>query len=81
MEEQVFGGIDDHSFWSDKPIQKGHPLRRSSIEHCTPVEKMICEVAWQVENLGADVRLTEAINKLKEARELIADFVDGVKRE
>ena len=25
METRVFGGKDDDRFWSDKPIQKGHP--------------------------------------------------------
>ena len=25
METRVFGTNDDNKFWSDKPIQKGHP--------------------------------------------------------
>ena len=25
MATRVFGGKDDDRFWSDKPIQKGHP--------------------------------------------------------
>lgn len=29
---RVFGGKDDSQFWSDKPIQKGHPKYKEKIK-------------------------------------------------
>lgn len=30
---RVFGGKDDERFWSDKPIQKGHPKYKEKWYH------------------------------------------------
>lgn len=44
----------------------------------TPAEKAIYDAVQEVEKMGADTRLTNAVVKLAEARESVADFVDGV---
>lgn len=51
--------------------------RRNRIDLSTPAELAIRNAVDAVESAGCDVRLTNAINKLHEARELVADFVDG----
>jgi hypothetical protein len=51
--------------------------RRNRIDLCTPAENAIRDAVHVVEAAGCDVRLTGAINKLHEARELVADFVDA----
>ena len=51
-------------------------LRRQQLDKCTPAELAIYKAMEEVEKIGADVRLTDAINKLNEARNLVADFVD-----
>lgn len=43
-----------------------------------PAEKAIHEAMQEVEKVGADIRLTNAIVKLGEAKELVADFIDGI---
>lgn len=49
METRVFGGVDDKKFWSDKPIQKGHPKHKEPWWHIhwynikfSPVHKSPC---------------------------------------
>jgi len=32
-ETRVFGGKDDHKFWSDKPIVRGHPKFKEKWYH------------------------------------------------
>ena len=54
---------------------EGFP-RRQQLDKCTPAELAIYKAMEEVEEIGADVRLTDAINKLNEARNLVADFVD-----
>jgi hypothetical protein len=51
--------------------------RRNQLDKCTPAELAIYKAMEEVEKAGADVKLTEAIIKLQEAKELVADFVDG----
>ena len=36
MEKQtrIFGGKDDTTFWSDKPMQKGHPKFKKKTKWC-----------------------------------------------
>jgi hypothetical protein len=51
--------------------------RRSRLDLMEPAEKAIYNAAQEVEKIGADVRLTNAVIKLQEARELVADFIDG----
>lgn len=52
--------------------------RRIQLEKFTPAEKAIYDALQVVESVGADVRLTRAVNLLQEARNLVADYVDGV---
>ena len=50
--------------------------RRARLDKLTPAEKAIWDAMQEVEKLPADVRLTDAVIKLGEARALVADFVD-----
>lgn len=51
--------------------------RRFRLDQQSPGEAAIREAVRVVEEMGADVRLTAAVNLLNEARERVADFVDG----
>lgn len=51
--------------------------RRSRIDLLTPAERAIYDAVQAVESLPADVRLTDAVNLLQEAREKVADFVEA----
>jgi hypothetical protein len=53
----------------------GNP-RRNRIDLNLPAELKIREAVDAVEGLGADVRLTNAVIKLGEARELVADWAE-----
>jgi hypothetical protein len=50
--------------------------RRNRLDKCTPAELAIYAAMEQVEIVGADIKLTNAIIKLQEAKELVSDFVD-----
>ncbi len=50
--------------------------RRNRLDLSTPAELAIRNAVDEVEKIGADVRLTNAIILLDQARELVADFVD-----
>ena len=50
--------------------------RRQQMYTCVAAELAISKAMADVENLGADTRLTDAICKLTEARNLVSDFVD-----
>jgi hypothetical protein len=50
--------------------------RRSCIYLLTPAEKAVWDAAQAVEKLGADVRLTDAVVLLQQAREKLADYFD-----
>jgi RecJ-like exonuclease len=50
--------------------------RRNRLDLNTAAEKAIYDAIQAVEKSGADVRLTEAVIKLTEARNLVADVVD-----
>jgi hypothetical protein len=52
--------------------------RRSRLDLNEPAELAIREAILKVEKMPADVRLTYAVIKLSEAKELVADFIDGV---
>lgn len=52
--------------------------RRNRLDLNTPAEKAIYDAMQEVEKVGADVRLTEAVILLSKARDLIADYVDKV---
>jgi len=51
--------------------------RRQSLMRMSPGELAIYNATIAVEKMGADRRLTEAIVLLAEAREKVADFIDG----
>lgn len=63
---------------TEGPPMSTPPARRIRIDQFTPAEKAIWDATRAVEAAGCDTRLTAAINKLAEARDLVADFVDGV---
>lgn len=50
--------------------------RRSCIYLFTPAEKAVYDAIQTVENVGADIRLTEAIVLLSQVREKLADYFD-----
>lgn len=52
--------------------------RRNRLDLNTPAEKAIYDAIQEVEKVGADTRLTGAVIKLSEARNLVADFVDEI---
>ena len=52
--------------------------RRIRLDLSEPAELAIRNAVDEVEKIGADVRLTNAINLLNEARELVADYIDKV---
>lgn len=54
--------------------------RRIKVERMTPAELEIRSAIHEVENVGADVRLTDAVVLLGAAQESVADYVDGVNR-
>ena len=53
--------------------------RRADVTQYTEAELKIRDAMLAVEAMGADVRLTDAVNLLHCAREAVADHVDGVK--
>lgn len=57
------------------------PSRRCDILRASPTEKAIRYAVNAVEAMPGDVRLSQAVTLLEQARELVADFVDGVTRE
>lgn len=50
--------------------------RRFDLDKCTPSELAIYNAVIEVEKIGADVRLTNAVILLLQARNLVADYVD-----
>jgi hypothetical protein len=55
-----------------------NPPRRIRIDLMTPAETAIHVAMREVEKAGADVRLTDAIVLLQQAREKVADYHDEV---
>jgi hypothetical protein len=70
MDIHYIGDIDDLR-------EKAGIIRRNCVDRMTRIELAIRDAVRAVENMGADVRLTEAVNLLHAAREKVADFVDG----
>lgn len=50
--------------------------RRSRMDLMDSSEKLITEAVWEIEKLGCDVKLTEAVILLTKAKDLISDFID-----
>lgn len=61
-------------------MDKNEIPRRIQLEHMTHAERAIYDAVQVVEAAGCDVRLTEAVILLQQARDKVADFVDGVHR-
>lgn len=55
--------------------------RRCQVNLYTPAEKAISEAMAVVEDAGCDPLLTDAVCLLSDAKDKVADFVDGVPRE
>jgi hypothetical protein len=53
--------------------------RRASMWLWVPAERMIYDAVQEVERMGADVALTDAVILLGKARDRVADFVDRAK--
>ena len=51
--------------------------RRSKIYLNTPAELAIRNAVEEIEKIGADEKLTDAINLLWQAKELVSDFIDA----
>lgn len=51
--------------------------RRNQLDKCVPAELAIYTAMEEVEKVGADLKLTDAIVKLNEALNLVADFIDN----
>lgn len=64
-----------------KPVKRCEPMddfpRRSKLYLNEPAELAIRVAVDEVENLGASPLLTKAINLLQQARESVADYIDG----
>lgn len=50
--------------------------RRNRMDLWEPSEKLIQHTVWEIEKMGADVRLTNAVNLLSQAKDLVSDFID-----
>lgn len=50
--------------------------RRATLEKMTPAELAIYNAIQEVDKVGADVKLTQAIQKLSEAKDFVSDYVD-----
>jgi hypothetical protein len=51
--------------------------RRNKIWLMTTAEKAIYNAVVEVEKVGADEKLTEAVSLLEKARNLVADFIEN----
>lgn len=50
--------------------------RRNKLDELTPAEKAIYDAIQEVEKVGADVLLTDAVILLGQAKDKVADYVD-----
>lgn len=50
--------------------------RRNQLDKCTPAELAIFNAMQEVEKVGVGIKLTQAIQKLSEAKDLVSDFID-----
>lgn len=66
------GGTGVHTLTSMDGIS-----RRARIDLLTPAETAIRVAMIVVEEVGADPLLTDAVNLLQQARDRVADYVDG----
>ncbi len=52
--------------------------RRNQLDKCVSAELAIYKAMEEVEKIGGDLKLTDAIIKLNEALNLVADFVECI---
>lgn len=52
--------------------------RRNYVPDWCEAEKSIYNAMQEVEKMGADVRLTNAIIKLSEAKDFVSDYIDSI---
>lgn len=50
--------------------------RRNRMDLNIPAEASIQNAIWEVEKVGADVKLTEVVILLGKAKDLLSDYVD-----
>lgn len=50
--------------------------RRNQMDKCVPAELAIFNAIQEVEKLGADTSLTDAVVKLIQAKELVSNYID-----
>ena len=62
----------------NRNIMENQVPRRIRLDLNTPAELAIYEAMGEVEKLPADTRLTEAVILLEQAKNKVADYVDGV---
>lgn len=61
------------------PVRFGTEVpRRICVDLYTPAERAIARAVDAVEAAGASVHLTDAVILLQQAKDKVADFVDGV---
>jgi len=51
--------------------------RRNRSDLWLPSEQAIQNAMWEIEKIGADVKLTEAIIHLQKAKDLVSDYIDS----
>ena len=51
--------------------------RRARVDLNKPAELAIRKAAEEIENLGASVKLTDALNFIFKALDLVSDFIEG----
>lgn len=51
-------------------------MRRNRIDLMSPAEKAIYDAMQEVEKMPADVRLTDAVELLQQAKNKVSDYVD-----
>lgn len=51
--------------------------RRQDMERMSYAEHAMLDAVWLIEDMGADIDLTEAINLIHAARTKVADFIDN----
>lgn len=50
--------------------------RRNRLDLNIPAEVAIQNAIWEVEKVGADIKLTEVVIMLGKAKDLLSDYVD-----
>lgn len=55
--------------------------RRSRVDLQTNPERVLYNAVGVIENMGADIRLTEAVTLIEKARSLVSEVVDEQLRE